>query len=373
MRTLFVSRVTLPEGVRGNAQYSLFFTRGLETAGHEVRTAITLEAVGRLDCWDAPARPEEFAIVRELLQGDPPDLLVVNYSYMAPLLSLAPEGVARAVLAHDARHLRHAKFLETGCRSDCSPWTEEQEREVLRHADLVIAIQSEEAAAFRDVAPHARTVVLPCCFPLDALPLPEDGDACLFVGSDADHNRQGIGWFLDAVWPEVLRLRPTAMLNVCGTVCGSLRDRDVPGLRLHGRVDDLTPHFAANGVGVVPLLAGSGCKLKLVETLSRARPCVTTSTGAQGLDPAAGGLVVADDPAEFAAALARLFADRALLQARSEAAFAHAKARFDPEKAHTEFRQTLDALRAAGHARHAAAPGSHHAVTPDKHPKPTVD
>lgn len=305
-RVLFVSRVTLPPGERGNACYSLDCVQALAHGGMAVRTLVTEGAVRTPPLWDMPPTPEEIRLASAAIEEFKPDALLVNYSYLSPLLALAPEGCQRGILAHDARHLRHADFLTQGLRFESSPWSAEEERAALAGADFVVAIQDEEAGEFQRLAPHAAVLTAPCSFPCRALPAPQKSDACLFVGSDADHNLHGLGWLLAEVWPLVLAARPTASLRVCGTIARRL-DKNHPGLEILGRVEDLAPHYAHAAAGVVPIVAGSGLKLKLVECLSMGRPVVTTPRGMAGLDPFRGALV-AEDAAGFAGALLTLFA-----------------------------------------------------------------
>jgi glycosyltransferase involved in cell wall biosynthesis len=59
--------------------------------------------------------------------------------------------------------------------------------------------------------------------------------------------------------------------------------------------------------------AGSGTRLKILEAMALGVPVVSTSKGAEGLDVTDGQhLLLADDPAEFAAKTAAILQDAAL-------------------------------------------------------------
>ena len=61
------------------------------------------------------------------------------------------------------------------------------------------------------------------------------------------------------------------------------------------------PYFEEAHVMVVPLRAGSGTRLKILEALAVGRPVVTTRIGCEGLDVVTGRhLLIADDPEPFA-------------------------------------------------------------------------
>ncbi|GBD17430.1 D-inositol-3-phosphate glycosyltransferase [bacterium HR26] len=81
----------------------------------------------------------------------------------------------------------------------------------------------------------------------------------------------------------------------------------MPGVRLVGRVPDPRPWLERAGIVVVPLLSGSGTRLKVLEAFAAGRPVVSTRLGAAGLEVEDGvHLLLADSPEEMAAAIARL-------------------------------------------------------------------
>jgi glycosyltransferase involved in cell wall biosynthesis len=75
------------------------------------------------------------------------------------------------------------------------------------------------------------------------------------------------------------------------------------GVRLRGFIEDLGPLYAAADVAVVPLRAGGGTRIKVLEAFAHRVPVVATSLGAEGIDAADGEeLLLADDPEAFARA-----------------------------------------------------------------------
>ncbi len=117
-------------------------------------------------------------------------------------------------------------------------------------------------------------------------------------------NRDGLQWFLENVWPLVIRQEPEAVLKVCGK---GADDRLLEllnsgtGVNYLGFVDDLERVMSACRVAVVPLRFGSGMKIKTFDALYRGLPLVTTPTGADGIDlEHQKHAMIADDPANFA-------------------------------------------------------------------------
>jgi len=162
-------------------------------------------------------------------------------------------------------------------------------------------------------------------------PRPRDPARLLFLGSmDYGPNVDGIRWFAAKCWPEIRARRPDAHLEVVGgDPTPEVRALASAEIEVTGRVPAVRPHLERAGVFVVPLRIGGGTRLKIVEALSLATPTVSTTIGAEGL-----GLVddehllLADDPASFAAAVIRLIEDREAATRLGETGRSFAAARY---------------------------------------------
>ncbi len=270
--------------------------------------------------WDlTEPTAREHALVLRAVQHQQPHAVLANYAFWGPVLREV-NGPHRAILMHDllAEHVR--LFHASGLPLDCPEISFAQEIGWLDCADTLLAIQQQEAEAVRS---RVRAIVVVQPIRLHARiasPTPEPG-RCLFVGSNSTPNLQGLAWLLDDVWPQVLAALPTAMLSVVGTV----RDRWTrplpPGVVLRGPVESLADEHDRAAVCLVPLLVGSGLKIKLLEALSHGKATVSTSTGVQGLEAwSADTIAVADTPSEFAAEIVRLLQDDDLRRTRERAA-----------------------------------------------------
>jgi sugar transferase (PEP-CTERM/EpsH1 system associated) len=87
------------------------------------------------------------------------------------------------------------------------------------------------------------------------------------------------------------------------------------GVHVTGRVEDVVPYYHDSTITVVPLRAGGGTRLKILEAMALGRPVVSTSIGCEGLDVVHGEhLLIADNPEEFAKNTVRLLHDRNLVR-----------------------------------------------------------
>jgi glycosyltransferase involved in cell wall biosynthesis len=87
------------------------------------------------------------------------------------------------------------------------------------------------------------------------------------------------------------------------------------GVHVTGRVGDVVPYYERSALCVVPLRAGSGTRLKILEAMALGRPVVSTTIGCEGLDVVDGEhLLMADTPEQFAVKTLRLLRDRQLYE-----------------------------------------------------------
>ncbi len=135
----------------------------------------------------------------------------------------------------------------------------------------------------------------------------------VFTGSmDWHANQDAIAWFAKNVHPLLLKEGPYRLYVVGRDPPSWMTQRGglPPEIVVTGTVDDVRPYIARAIVYVVPLRAGGGSRLKILEALSMGMPVVSTTVGAEGLSVSNGThIVLADEPANFAKEVQTLLAD----------------------------------------------------------------
>lgn len=147
------------------------------------------------------------------------------------------------------------------------------------------------------------------------LPYEDTAPALVFVGNmDYRPNIDAVVYFCQEVLPRVRRVVPNIEVWIVGiNPRPEVKQLDGDGVHVTGRVDDVRPYYRRSTVCVVPLRAGGGTRLKIVEAMALGRPVVSTSIGCEGLDVVDGEhLFIADSPEEFAEKTVRLLTDEGL-------------------------------------------------------------
>ncbi|HEU0250957.1 MAG TPA: glycosyltransferase family 4 protein [Solirubrobacteraceae bacterium] len=182
------------------------------------------------------------------------------------------------------------------------------ERRVWRTMSLCLACSDLDAAELRSGG--ARVVVCPNgADPVEPLPPASRGFdeplRLLFVGAvDYRPNQLGLEWFIREVLPR-LREQVPVEVDVVGAPPRKLAGADA--VVMHGRVPSVQPYYERAHAVIVPVLFGSGTRLKVIEAMAYRRPVVATVAGAEGLPIRSDcDYFQADEPKAFADALERI-------------------------------------------------------------------
>jgi glycosyltransferase involved in cell wall biosynthesis len=147
------------------------------------------------------------------------------------------------------------------------------------------------------------------------LPAPEGPPALVFVGNMSyPPCVDAMVWFCSEILPLIRAQRPGVEMWIVGiNPAPEVRRLEGDGVHVTGRVPDVTPYYERSGVSVVPIRAGGGTRLKILEAMALGRPVVSTTIGAEGLDIMDGNhVLLADDPRQFAEKTLQLLSDAEL-------------------------------------------------------------
>ena len=227
---------------------------------------------------------------------------------------------------HDIHHLRldHQLRLQPNDR-DLRREREKiarQEFAVWASVDAVYYPSESEVAYVRQWlqahAPQVRAHEVPAyAYNLDAEETVgdlHDRAGLIFVAGFAHGpNVDAAVWFVEEVFPRLLAQRPELKLGLVGSnPTNQVKALQSAAVEVTGFVSDeeLRLRYTKARVAIAPLRFGAGVKGKVIEAMAHGVPCVTTTTGAQGLDAGAdNALRVGDTPEEQAQMILNLLAD----------------------------------------------------------------
>lgn len=234
---------------------------------------------------------------------------------------------------------RMAAFSDSWARRQYATWqmtaTRGEEQRCGRAVDLVLATSERDRRVFEEELALPRVAVIPNGIDLGEF---DPGDTSpsrgtiVFSGLMSYYpNQQAVRWFLDEIFPLIVRRVPTARFVVAGAAPPAwLRARASDHVAVTGRVPDIRPYLREASVVVVPLRIGGGTRVKILEAQAMRRPVVSTTIGAEGLGLAQGeSILLADEAPEFADKVVDLLTDAPKAERITANAWAHAAAHFN--------------------------------------------
>lgn len=219
--------------------------------------------------------------------------------------------------------------------------------------DLLLAASGGEARLLRARARDKHINVLPNTIPPSPARWPTRHASpgrrdVIFVGNmNYLPNIDAVTWFATHIWPKV---RAAAPFPVRFVVVGQNPPACVAALaRCHdivvtGTVNDVEPFYRGADAAIVPIRAGGGTRIKLLESAGFGVPMVATSFGAAGTGLRHGvELLLADNENDFAAACITLLTDRTLALRLAGQAYRKARNCYDARYCILNFLKTVEA------------------------------
>jgi len=255
------------------------------------------------------------AYIRQLTKEVNFDVVEIVFSYMARFIEDLPEELhSKTVLTFiDVLFSKYARISRVEERF-ARRMREQLDGRMMRFWEPRIAerfgccamMSGTELALMYSMNPRLRMDVVPNGVdtklnqPLGA----KNGNSNLvFVGNmDYAANVDAMQYFMGDILPLIRKEVPDVEMWIVGVnPRATIKAMDGNGIHVTGRVDDVRPYYQQSCVCVIPLRAGAGTRLKILESMALGRVVVSTSIGYEGIEANDGEhLLVADTADDFA-------------------------------------------------------------------------
>lgn len=251
--------------------------------------------------------------VTEILLKEKFDFVHVESLFMTPYLStIRKYSNAKIVLrSHNLEHLIWERLANsTGNKAKkiylkhLASKLKKYEKRTFTEVDGIATISFEDTKRYKEFGCKVPIKTIPFGIDLekyDYTPFSEKTFNRFFhIGAmNWEPNIEGINWLLDEIWPEASKL--DLELHLAGrSMPQRLLDMNNGKLKVHGEVESAIQFMSQGGVMVVPLLSGSGMRVKIIEGMALGKPVITTSVGAEGIDYKDGeNIIIADSDKDF--------------------------------------------------------------------------
>jgi len=114
-------------------------------------------------------------------------------------------------------------------------------------------------------------------------------------------NKEGLEWFIDEIWPDIEKLNSELRFYVAGkSMPQHFYNYDSDNLVVEGEIFDAVEFMNSKAIMIVPLLSGSGMRVKIIEGMAMKKCIIATTYAAEGINCKNGvDILIADTPDEF--------------------------------------------------------------------------
>ncbi len=252
--------------------------------------------------------------LEHILENKNFDIVQLETIYVAPYIStIRRYSKAKIVLrSHNIEHLiwsRYANTIKNPLKRNYLNYLTRKlrkyEKEVFSKVDGIATITSVDANYINTLEFSTPVSVVP--FGLDfskcIFQTPQNGNPTFFhLGSmDWMPNQEGIKWFLNECMPEIAKKFPDNFVFLAGrNMPVWINNFKFPNLINVGEVEDSTEFMNSKNIMFVPLLSGSGVRVKIIEGMALGKTIISTSVGAEGINYKQNeNILIADTPEQF--------------------------------------------------------------------------
>ncbi len=236
--------------------------------------------------------------LKNILTEEEYDIIQMESLFLTPYISLIRK-YSKAKIILRAHNVEHKVWERTALHSKnifkkiylkiLSEQLKIYELEVSNCVDGIETLSNVDRAYFLTHGVNVPITNIP--FGVDANriqfnSIPFNAQNIFFIGSmNWMPNKEGLEWFLTKIWTHIHDAYPQLTFRVAGRhMPAKLKERAYPNVEIIGEVSDAEQFMKDNGILIVPLLSGSGVRIKIIEAMMLGKAVITTSIGLEGID-----------------------------------------------------------------------------------------
>lgn len=293
-----------------------------------------------------------------LVTKQPFDLVIFDGLFITPYLqAVRAHTEAKIILRQHNTEYKVWESLAANTRQPIKKWyinllakrLKMVETSVLNQVDALITLTEQDKTDMRQLGCTKPILVSPVgvTFKTNTPAVSSNPKAVFHLGAmDWMPNVQAMEWFIKEVWPLVTHKHPDAIFYLAGKkMPDSFKAHQSAQLQVVGEVPDALAFMADKQLMVVPLFAGSGIRVKILEGMSLGKTIISTTLGVQGIGGKANQhYVIADTATDFAQTIIAQLENPAQAIQLGKQAQAYSQQTFDNNKVTQQILQFVAAL-----------------------------
>ncbi|RYG17583.1 MAG: glycosyltransferase [Chitinophagaceae bacterium] len=253
-------------------------------------------------------------LLENVLRENEFDIIQFEGLFVVPYLDLVKEN-SKAKLIYRAHNIEFDVWERLAAREQFTPRRKYleflsrrlkvYEKEQINRFHQVFAISNHDRQNILQFGCQTRLDVFPVAVDFEKykVDLSKTSFPTLFhLGAmDWRPNKEGLEWFLDEIWPDIEKLSGELRFYIAGkNMQRQFFDYDSENLIVEGEVFDAVEFMNSKAIMIVPLLSGSGMRVKIIEGMAMQKCIIATSMAAEGINCESGkDILIANTPDEF--------------------------------------------------------------------------
>lgn len=255
-------------------------------------------------------KPQLTKLILDLVSSQNFDIAIIDYHFYGQYIGLFKRAGIKVIYGtHNAQAKLYFQRKATGVKDLIYLVFEYivqsiHERYFFTKADALLIVSLEDFHFYAGFIKPEKIVLIPNLIEKPSAAMHssvKENYVIMTANFLAFQNEIGIEWFLKEVWNEELSRRTKLRLYGIGSkkVFESLKNQLQPvNVEAMGEVENIKPFLAKARAAIVPLLNGSGTRLKCLEAMSLKTQLISTSKGSEGIEHG-GSVIIADTANDF--------------------------------------------------------------------------
>lgn len=263
--------------------------------------------------------PDFLCFVDTMIRELSPDIVQTEFYNYQDLVYVLPTSIKKIFVQHEIHYVVNSQRVEKASvvKQFAFKKLKAEEIAAMNSYDAVFTLtENDKGELIRN------GVTKPIYSSPAGIEKPLTRNSCLFAnklifvgGSVHSPNLEGITWFVDYVWDKLQEKHPELTLNIVGkwgeNEIKSITQKHT-NIHFKGFVSDLQEEYNGS-IAIVPILRGSGMRMKIIDAVNFGSPFVSTTIGVEGLEYKDGkDCFIADEPAKFAEKISELIENETL-------------------------------------------------------------
>jgi hypothetical protein len=166
----------------------------------------------------------------------------------------------------------------------------EFEKNLYVRSDLIAAVSETDQQKIMQIDPKIKAITTSIGLQWDNLPqyINQGNLKLFFIGRlDWYPNSEGLIWFLENVWNEVIKVRSDIALDIVGGFASEKLEsliKERLRVNYHRQVNDISKFYQQCSLTIIPIWTGSGTRVKAIEAATFGRSFLSTTKGIEGIN-----------------------------------------------------------------------------------------